>query len=218
MPTEKEIDRLAQIVWAYHLMHQPLQKSDAIFVLCSYDIRVARYGAELFLDGWAPLLIFSGNVGALTEGMFARSEAEAFGRIAIEMGVPAANILLETEATNTGENVKLTRTLLEARGLAPERFILVQKPFMERRTAATFMANWPGKPFVVTSPSIAYADYPTERFSKTHMINVMLGDLQRIREYPKLGYQVEQEIPADVWDAFEQLVAWGYDKHLIQQA
>ena len=195
MPTEAKIDQRAQTVWDYHLMHQPLKKSDAIFVLCSYDIRVAEYAAELFLDGWAPLLIFSGHVGALTSGMFAHSEAEAFAEIAIGMGVPAANILLETEATNTGENVKLTRALLGERGLAPESFILVQKPFMERRTYATFMANWPDMPFVVTSPPISYADYPTEQFDKTHMINVMLGDLQRIREYPKLGYQIEQKIP-----------------------
>ena len=43
----------------------------------------------------------------------------------------------------------------------------------------------------------------------------MVGDLQRIREYPKLGYQIEQEIPAKVWRAYEKLGAAGYDKHLI---
>jgi hypothetical protein len=39
--------------------------------------------------------------------------------------------------------------------------------------------------------------------------------MQRIEEYPKLSFQVEQEIPDDVWKAFNELVSLGYDKHLI---
>lgn len=45
----------------------------------------------------------------------------------------------------------------------------------------------------------------------------MVGDLQRIREYPKLGFQIEQNIPKSVWQAFEKMVGWGYSKHLIKQ-
>jgi len=43
----------------------------------------------------------------------------------------------------------------------------------------------------------------------------MVGDLQRIREYPRMGFQIEQEIPAEVRAAYEALVAAGYDRHLI---
>ena len=43
----------------------------------------------------------------------------------------------------------------------------------------------------------------------------MIGDLQRIRVYPERGYQIPQEIPDDVWAAFEALVAAGYDGHLV---
>jgi len=46
----------------------------------------------------------------------------------------------------------------------------------------------------------------------------MVGDLQRIAIYPKQGFQIAQEIPVDVWDAFEQLVALGYTKHLITRS
>jgi hypothetical protein len=42
----------------------------------------------------------------------------------------------------------------------------------------------------------------------------MVGDLQRIRIYPSRGFQIEQEIPDDVWQAFEKLVELGYDRHL----
>jgi hypothetical protein len=43
----------------------------------------------------------------------------------------------------------------------------------------------------------------------------MVGDLQRIRVYPARGYQIAQDIPDEVWAAFEQLVRGGYDKFLI---
>lgn len=44
----------------------------------------------------------------------------------------------------------------------------------------------------------------------------MVGDLQRIKEYPKLGYQIEQDIPAKVWKSYQKLVAIGYTKHLMK--
>jgi len=44
----------------------------------------------------------------------------------------------------------------------------------------------------------------------------MVGDLQRIRVYPEKGFQIAQEIPADVWEAYEELVQMGFDSRLIQ--
>ena len=43
----------------------------------------------------------------------------------------------------------------------------------------------------------------------------MVSDLQRIKEYPAVGFQIEQTIPADVWAAYEALVAMGYRQHLL---
>jgi len=39
--------------------------------------------------------------------------------------------------------------------------------------------------------------------------------MQRIKEYPKKGFQIEQEIPDDVWVAYEFLVEAGYTNRLI---
>ncbi len=98
-------------------------------------------------------------------------------------------------------------------------FILVQKPYMERRTFATFKKQWPDKTaeIVVTSPSMSYEEYTSSKIvDKDTAINIMVGDMQRIREYPKLGFQIEQEIPISVWEAFEYLVSMGYNKRLAQ--
>jgi uncharacterized SAM-binding protein YcdF (DUF218 family) len=91
---------------------------------------------------------------------------------------------------------------------------------MERRSYATFRKIWPEKEIVVTSPQVSFVkyltDYANKKLTPDDVVSIMVGDLQRIREYPKNGYQIEQEIPGEVWNAFEQLVAAGYDRHLVK--
>jgi uncharacterized SAM-binding protein YcdF (DUF218 family) len=210
---------LAQKIWDYHRLHHPLAPADVILVLCSFDIAVAARGAELWLEGWAPRLVFSGGLGAITKRYWTEPEADQFARVAVAMGVPAERILIENRSTNTGENVRLTRALLEEKGLDPARVILVQKPYMERRSYATFQKVWPGKQIVVTSPQVSFdeylAKYSNASLSADEVIGIMAGDLQRIRLYPAMGFQIEQHIPEDVWAAFEELVSLGFDDHLI---
>ncbi|HTH00543.1 MAG TPA: YdcF family protein [Vicinamibacterales bacterium] len=215
----ERVRTLVERVWRYHHMNHELQKSEVIIVLCSHDTIVAERGAELVLAGWAPLLVFTGGLGTITRHLWSDPEAERFARIAVAMGVPADRILIENRATNTGENVAFTRDLLTSRGLDPDTFILVQKPYMERRTFATFQKVWPGKSVRVTSPQLSmdeyFARYSHEALTVDDVISIMVGDLQRIREYPARGFQIPQNIPDDVWDAYNELVRAGYDRHLM---
>jgi uncharacterized SAM-binding protein YcdF (DUF218 family) len=197
-------------------MNHRLQKSDCILVLGSHDLRVANRGAELYLEGWAPLLVFSGGLGNFTQDLWTVPEADQFADIARSLGVPEEAILVENRSTNTGENIQFTRRLLREHGLDPHSFIVVQKPYMERRSYATFKKNWPEKELVVTSPQISFEAYPIEEIPVERLIHIMVGDLQRIRYYPAKGFQIHQEIPGDVWAAFEELVAAGFDHHLMR--
>ncbi|HEX2607459.1 MAG TPA: YdcF family protein [Flavisolibacter sp.] len=210
-----EVLSLARKLWDYHHMDQEPAPSDCIFVLGSYDLRVAERGADLFLQGFAPLLIYSGGLGKQTKFMWQVSEAEQFAEIAKRMGVPEEAILVENRSTNTGENVRFTQQLLKERGQDPHRFLLVQKPYMERRSYATFQKQWPGKTVRVTSPQIAFEDYPTADVPIEKVITSMVGDLERVRDYPAKGFQIEQHIPDEVLDAYAQLVALGFDKDRI---
>ena len=209
----------AQTIWDYHHVNHQLAHADAILVLCSHDTVVAARGAELFLQGWAPLLIFAGGQGAITRRLWHEPEAERFAAVAIEMGVPPDRILVENRSTNTGENVLFARRLLGEKGLDPQTFIVVQKPYMERRSYATFKKVWPEKDLMVTSPQVSMDEYLSRRSHDTltadDVISIMVGDLQRIREYPAKGFQIHQDVPAEVWDAYEQLIQAGYDKHLL---
>jgi len=216
---DERIRPLVEKIWHYHQLHHELSRGDAILALCSHDTVVAERAAQLFLEGWAPLLIFAGGLGVITKHLWSEPEADQFARIAIGMGVPAGSILTENRSTNTGENVLFTRQMLAARGIAPRKFILVQKPYMERRTYATFRKVWPEPDVVVTSPRISLDDYLSryshETFSADDVISIMVGDLQRIRLYPERGFQIPQEIPDDVWQAFTALVGEGYNRHLV---
>ncbi len=129
---------LAERIWHYHQLNHQLVAADVILVLCSYDTAVAERAAQLFLEGWAPRLIFSGGLGSITKRLWSEPEADQFAKVAVRLGVPPASILIENQSTNTGENVLFTRRLLGEKGIDPKTFILVQKPYMERRSYATF--------------------------------------------------------------------------------
>jgi uncharacterized SAM-binding protein YcdF (DUF218 family) len=218
---DARIHELAETLWRYHHMNHALVEADAILVLCSHDKAVAERGAQLSLDGWAPLLIFSGGLGSITKHLWSEPEADQFARIAAGRGVPADRILIENRSTNTGENVRFTKQLLADRHLDPQTFIVVQKPYMERRAYATFRQVWPEKDVVVTSPQVSFDDYlsrySNETLSPDDVISIMVGDLQRLRVYPAKGFQIEQEIPGEVWNAYERLVEAGFDKHLVSR-
>lgn len=213
---DKQTFELARKLWDYHHVNQSLEKSDCILVLGSQDLRVAERGAELYLQGFAPYMIFSGGLGNFTKEIWDESEADKFATIAMKMDVPREAILIENKSTNTGENILFTQKLLKEKGLDPLSFIVVQKPYMERRSYATFKKHWPDKKLVVTSPQISFEKYPIDEILLEKVINVMVGDLQRIKIYPEKGFQIFQEIPSDVWSAYEQLVSLGYDKHLVK--
>jgi uncharacterized SAM-binding protein YcdF (DUF218 family) len=211
----------ARKIWDYMLMHHTLKKADVIFVLGNRDVRVAEYAARLYLDGWAPILLCAGS-GSIhnhepgREQFVGSTEAEVFANIAISMGVPKEAIIIEDKSQNTGENYEFAIKKLKDCDIKPQRMILVQKPYMERRTYATGKKWLPNIELIVTSPPISFEQYPPEPKFERQIINAMVGDLQRIKEYPQKGFQIEQEIPQDVWDAYKYLVSEGYTEHLIK--
>ena len=230
-PLPPALQASAQVIWDYMRMgHEgyfgppgaaATWKADAIIALGSNDLRVAERAAELYLAGYGSRLVLTGGVGALTRGLYGDdSEAEAFAKVAEAMGVPRSAMLLEGASTNTGENVRLSFLLLREDSLHWQRYpllrhaVLVQKPFMERRTWATFLKQWPAVPvprIFITSPSLPFDRYATGApgLSTRDITTTMMGDLQRIAIYPALGFQEYQRIPQAVWDALRHLIGEG---------
>lgn len=209
-------DEAIEILWDYHHVKQELRPADLIFVLGSNDVRVAEYAAELFCRKLAPLILFSGGMGRFT-GSWSLPEAELFAKAAMEKGVPEERILIEGKSSNTGENVRFSRDILRLAGIKePVSLIALQKPYMERRTLATLQAQWPEARVAVSSPPGNFREYLTEELPHDLVVSAMVGDFQRILEYPRQGFSTEQPVTTEAMEAFRTLVESGYDAQLLK--
>merc|ERR1719362_900187 len=180
--------------------------------------------------GLGKWLLFSGGFGTGPHSGanllgWTSPEAEVFAEEAVRCGMSRGSILVESCARNTGENVTLSRQLLEEQGLPlPKLVVVVQKPFMERRTYATFKKVWAGSSapdIIVSSPSTSWEDYPEAcGIPRETILQIMVGDLQRLRLYsvPPRDFQIPVDVPDDVWASFELLVGAGFTQNLVPEA
>lgn len=214
------IDYYSKVLWDYHKLNEKVEKCDIILGFGSHDLHVAERCADLFLNNYGDRIIFTGGYGRITKDLWNMTEAEKFAKIAIEMGVPKDKIIIESEASNTGENISKIKELLKKLDLCPTSFLMVDKPYRERRTFATIRKQWSEIDFIITSPQYSYEEYcdfySNGEISIDEFISIMVGDLQRIDLYGKNGFQIKQEIPNKVWDAYNNLVSLKYDKHLCK--
>lgn len=209
-----------QVLWDYLQLHQTPRKADVIVGFGNFNTDIARRAAQLYLEGYAPKILFTGGLGRNTEGLLPEPEAVRFGKVALEMGVPEADILLEDRSRNTAENIQFTRALLEAENIPHSHVLGVHQPFMERRIAAAMGVYWPELSFSVTSPQVTTPEYLSrakdQGITENAAVSVIVGDFQRMELYTQKGWQVPQEIPAEAWAAFEALVELGFDKQLAK--
>lgn len=209
-----------QILWDYLSLHQRVESADVIVGFGCYDDNVARRAAELYHQGYAPKILFTGGLGRNTMGLFTITEAEKFAKVAMDCGVPEGDILLEDQSTNTKENIQFTRKLLEERGIPHGRILGVHKPYMERRIFAAMGVYWPEQAFSVTSfrqtLEEALEEAKAQGMEESNTISTIVGDFQRIELYAQKGYQLPQYIPPEAWEAYHALVAMGYDSQLVK--
>ena len=207
--------RDAESIWQYHQMGHELRPVDAAIGLGSHDLGVATFAAQLYRAGLFPVLVFSGGNSPTTAARFPRGEAVHYRDHAATLGVPESAILVEPRADNTGQNVSLSRALLAHRGHAPRTVLLISKPYMERRAYATCRKVWPEVDVVCASEPLKFDDYVRSIGDEKLVVDMLVGDLQRIVEYPKQGFAVEQDVPADVMDAYNRLIEEGFDSRLL---
>jgi uncharacterized SAM-binding protein YcdF (DUF218 family) len=208
---------LARIIWDYHYLRQRPLPADVLIALGTNDLRVAEFAADLCLEGYAPLLVCTGGMAHhddLLATAWDKTEAEMYAEVAVRRGVPRDRILLETRALNTAENIRFTRELLPR---PPRNILIAVKPFMQRRVLATLAVEWPGMPAALASPDMTLDDYFTPELTPEKIINILMGDLQRVWVYAKKGWSAPQEIPAEVRKAYDELAAMGFTKHLIPE-
>lgn len=209
-----------QTLWDYLGMHQTPAKADCIVGFGNFNTDIARRAAELYHQGYAPKILFTGGLGRNTTRLFTEPEAVRFAKVAMACGVPEADIILEDKSTNTKENIDFMREIFEKQGIPHDHVLGVHQPFMERRIVAALGIYWPELNFTVTSPQVTILEYlasaKEQGMTEEASISVIVGDFQRMDLYARLGYQLPQEIPEQCWEAYHKLIAMGYDKQLAK--
>ncbi|GAB2977817.1 YdcF family protein [Amycolatopsis acidiphila] len=213
IPDELRTD--VETLWNYHDMHHELRPTDVGIGLGSHDLGVATYTAELYHQGMFPLIVFTGANAPTTIERFPRGEAVHYREEALRLGVPDEAILIETEAGNTGDNITLTRRLLEERDIKVRSVTLISRPYQQRRAYATCKKLWPQVDVVCASRPQPLDEYVESIGDVDRVINMLVGDTQRITVYAERGYSIAQRMSQSVLFAFQRLSQAGYTKRLI---
>jgi uncharacterized SAM-binding protein YcdF (DUF218 family) len=202
-------------LWEFHQMHHDVKPSDVGIGLGSHDIGVATCAAQLYHQGMFPLIVFTGANAPTTIERFPRGEAVHYREHALELGVPDEAILVEPAATNTGQNIEFTRKLLAEKGIAADTAVLMSRPYQQRRAYATSRKQWPELDVVCTSLFQPLDEYVVGIGDVDRVINMMVGDTQRLELGAQHGFTIEQEVPAIVRAAYERLIKAGYTSRLL---
>ncbi|PXY28231.1 YdcF family protein [Prauserella muralis] len=204
-----------ETLWRFHRVDDELRPVDVAVGLGSHDGGVAVYAAELYHRGLFPLVVFTGANAPTTVERFPRGEAVHFRDIAREHGVPGAAIRIETRARTTVENINFTRELLAAEGISPRSVLLISRPYQQRRAQAIAAKLWPDVEILCSGAQQDLATYVDCIGDPDRVVNMLVGDTQRLELQGQSGEIHPQEIPANVRAAYQRLIAAGYTSRLI---
>ena len=185
------------------------EAADVIFIPGGPCGEIALHAAELYHQGYAPLLIPSGKHSILDpvyrgaqspekyRGREFPTEADFFSAILIENGVPAENILPERQATFTYENAIYTRKLTDTLGLTVRTAILSCQAYHARRALLYYQALFPDTKILV-SPTVTQEIRKEDWFLKPESIDAVLKEMEHcgsqfheiIKKYPDYAIPV----------------------------
>ncbi|QIH75186.1 YdcF family protein [Macrococcoides canis] len=207
----------AKKLYDFHNVNKKTKYADFILVMGSHDDRAAYKASELFKQKKGKFIICSGGLGKITKSLWHISEAEKFADICIKQGVPKKCVLIENESTNSGENFKFSKALLETKGYSVTTGLIVCKNYLSRRALATANKQWSEVEWYIETPNLKFENYPNELVPLDKMINLMVGDIQRLILYYELGFQTHVEIPLTIYKSYEYLIKNGFTKYLIKE-
>jgi len=201
----------ANRLWTYMSSKRAREQCDAIVVCCSYDLRVCDYACALIKQNVAPRLVLTGKTGNWTRHLWDVPEARIFKDRAVGNGIEADKIELELQATNFGENIAFVRRLMPQL----RRVTFITKPAAVLRVALTIPIQWPEVTFWVDSPPFLFPQDVSNVIGVFGIINEMVGDIDRVIQYPSRGFQIPHQLPPEVLESWRELAAEGFVHHLL---
>jgi uncharacterized SAM-binding protein YcdF (DUF218 family) len=210
--------RHARQLWNYLRLGIAVRPAECLLVFGGHDLGVADRAAELYVNGIAPFIVVSGGSRAVPDGSDFGTEAEAIADVLQRHGIPKDVIALECLASNTSENFWLSAELLRDLGIEPQTFLVVHKPYAERRTMATARRRWPARHVAVTSEQISFDDYCAGDIPLARVLSMLAGEALRLESYAATGLiDLDKPVPEDLLDAAYALQAAGYNSRAVRQ-
>jgi hypothetical protein len=205
-----------ETLWDFHQMHHKPRRAEVGVGLGSHDPTVPMVAVDLFTRNMFPYVVFTGANAPTTIERYPRGEAVHYGEYAVEHGIPSEAILLEKRSTTTAENILFTRQLLAEHHRDPRSVLLMSRPYQQRRAYAICQKLWPEADVICASTSLPLDDYVGVIGDADRVINMMVGDIQRLDLDVHLGVSLPQDVPPTVAAAYDRLIAAGFVARLIR--
>lgn len=176
----------------------------------------------MYKQGYADKIIFAGGLGKITKYHFKKAEAEMYKEIAIQEGVPEEKIWIENKSTNTGDNFRFSKKIIDEENWNIKNILIVHNKFSERRTLSAAKAIIKDKELYITSAKVSFDDFIQSLQNKEEkriikIVSSMVGDIQRMIIFPQFGWQIKQEVPQEVQNAYRKLKSMGFDEFVISK-
>ena len=171
-----------QAITDFIFVENTLAPCEVILVPGGSRPHLAEKAAKLYHQGMAKYIIFSGHSNWRIPDH--PNEATYLKAVAMSLGVPDENIICEPHAAHTMENAEFSLKILQERGFAIEKFILVCKGFHSRRALLTYQHVFPPgvEFFVNTTDDDDVANRENWITNKTHIQRVM-SEVEKIGKY-----------------------------------
>ena len=167
-----------------------LHKVDAIFLTGGSHPEQPEYAAQLYCDGYAPILIPSGGISVkankwhgvrskadIYDGDY-HSDCEFFTDVLFKNGVPKSAIIGENKSGHTRDNAFLSRVITDNHGLIIKSAIIVCKSFHARRCFMLYQLAFP-KTELFVCPVDCYDITKENWYKSEYGIDRVLGELSR---------------------------------------
>jgi len=93
--------------------------------------------------------------------------------------------------------------------------MLISRPYQQRRAYAMCRLRWPEIDVICASQDTPLGDYIAGIGDVDRVVNMLVGDTQRVWVYPEHGWAIEQDVPANVRSAYDRLVAAGFTRRVL---
>lgn len=217
---DTDVVHALKVIWNYMKLNQSIQPCDIILGCGCSNLDIPVKCAALFKAGYGKKILFSGGSGKVTKDSFQKLEAEVYRDIAIAQGVSSDEILLETKSTNTGDNFRFSRDILER--YHTKSVLVVHFPTSELRTLATAKKILPSFQIFITSPDLDFNQFIfrlRKDVSFFHReVSLLVGNIQRLIIYPQLGWQEKVLVPEEMIRAYYFLKSKGFDDYIYSSS